>query len=96
MSMNMWGFTPDVLQKLEERFIEFLGVHLNEPRSEFLIPSEIGVLLGREAVRIRVLPTTSQWFGMTFAEDLPGVRKAFAEMAEQGVYSNPLFSVNEY
>ena len=54
------------------------------------------MLLGREAVRIRVLPTSSQWFGMTFAEDLPGVRKAFAEMAEQGVYSNPLFSVNEY
>ena len=91
VSMNMWGFTPDVLDKLEERFIEFLGENLHEPKSEFLIPSEMGVLLSRETVRIRVLPTTSQWFGMTYAEDMPGVRKAFADMAEQGIYTDPLF-----
>ena len=91
VSMNMWGFTPDVLDKLEERFIEFLGESLHDPKSEFLIPSEMGVLLSREAVRIRVLPTTSQWFGMTYAEDMPGVRKAFADMTEQGIYTEPLF-----
>ena len=91
VSMNMWGFTPDVLDKLEERFLEFLAENLNAPTSEFLIPSEMGVLLSREAVRIRVLPTTSQWFGMTYAEDMPGVRQAFAQMAERGVYSDPLF-----
>lgn len=91
VSMNMWGFTPDVLDKLEARFIEFLGDNLNDPKSEFLIPSEMGVLLSREAVRIRVLPTTSQWFGMTYAEDMPGVRQAFADMAKQGIYSDPLF-----
>jgi len=91
VSMNMWGFTPDVLQKLEERFIEFLGTSLTEPKSEFLIPSEMGLLLQREQVRIRVLPTTSQWFGMTFAEDMPAVRRAFADMTAQGIYTDPLF-----
>ncbi len=91
VSMNMWGFTPDVLDKLEERFIEFLGEHLEDPKSEFLIPSEMGVLLSRESVRIRVLPTTSQWFGMTYAEDMPGVREAFQVMTETGVYTDPLF-----
>lgn len=50
VSMNMWGFTPDVLEKLEERFIEFLGENLHRPNSEFLISSEMGVLLSREAV----------------------------------------------
>ena len=91
VSMNMWGFTPDVLDKLEARFIEFLGEHLNEPKSEFLIPSEMGLLLSRGAVRIRVMPTTSQWFGMTFAEDMPGVREAFRVMTEDAVYTTPLF-----
>ena len=92
VSMNMWCFTPDVLQKLEERFIEFLGEGgLEAPKSEFLIPSEMGILLKRETARIRVLPTTSQWFGMTYAEDMPAVREAFREMAEKGVYSDPLF-----
>ena len=91
VSMNMWGFTPDVLDKLEDRFIEFLGERLNEPKSEFLIPSEMGLLLCRGEVRIRVLPTTSHWFGMTFAEDMPGVRDAFRVMTEDAVYTTPLF-----
>ena len=91
VSMNMWGFTPDVLDKLEARFIEFLGESLAEPKSEFLIPSEMGTMLERDAVRIRVLPTTSQWFGMTYAEDMPGVRTAFRVMTESGIYTDPLF-----
>lgn len=91
VSMNMWGFTPDVLELLEERFADFLGENLNEPKSEFLIPSEMGVLLSRDKVRIRVLPTDSHWFGMTYAEDMPGVREAFTAMADEGIYTVPLF-----
>lgn len=91
VSMNMWGFTPDVLDKLEARFLEFLAEGINEPKSEFLIPVEMGVLLTREAARIRVMPTTSQWFGMTFVEDLPGVKDAFRKMTEEGLYPTPLF-----
>ena len=91
VSMNMWGFTPDVLDKLECRFREFLELSIHEPKSEFLIPVEMGILLSRDVARIRVLPTTSQWFGMTYAEDMPGVRQAFAEMTEAGLYPSPLF-----
>ena len=91
VSMNMWGFTPDVLDKLEARFLEFLAEGLNEPKSEFLIPIEMGVMLSRENARIRVLPTTSKWFGMTYAEDLPGVKAAFREMTDAGLYTTPLF-----
>ena len=91
VSMNMWGFTPDVLDKLEARFLEFLETGLNEPKSEFLIPSEMGELLKRKQAAIRVLPTTSQWFGMTYAEDMPKVRDAFRAMVEEGLYTSPLF-----
>jgi hypothetical protein len=71
--------------------VEFLAESLEEPKSEFLIPSEMGTLLERKAVRIRVPPTTSQWFGMTYAEDMPGVRGAFRVMTESGIYTDPLF-----
>ena len=91
VSMNMWGFTPDVLDKLEARFIEFLEDGLIAPKSEFLIPTEIGEFLKRKQARIRVLPTTSRWFGMTFAEDMPAVRQSFAEMTDNGDYPTPLF-----
>ena len=91
VSMNMWGFTPDVLDKLEKRFLAFLEEKRTVPKSEFLIPVEMGEMLKTADARIRVLPTTSQWFGMTYAEDMPGVRQAFAEMTEQGLYPSPLF-----
>lgn len=89
VSMNMWAFTPDVLDRLEERFIQFLGTGLNDQKSEFLIPTEIGGMLG--AVQVKVLPTASQWFGMTYADDTPVVQQAFAQMTQEGIYSTPLF-----
>lgn len=91
VSMNMWGFTPDVIDQLEARFLEFLEKSVNEPKSEFLIPTEMEVLRSRGTARIRVLPTTSQWFGMTYAEDMPGVRQAFQDMTADGLYTSPLF-----
>ncbi len=90
VSMNMWGFTPDVLELLENRFVEFLEAERGNLTSEFLIPSEMGVLLNRGLAAIRVLPTTSQWFGMTYAQDLPIVRAAFQTMNEAGIYPSPL------
>ena len=92
VSMNMWAFTPDVLEKLERDMIAFLQEQIRDPKSEFLIPTQMGGLLNRDDARIRVLPTNSQWFGMTYAEDMPGVRKAFRDMADQGIYSVPLFA----
>ena len=89
VSMNMWAFTPDVLERLEQRFIEFLGVELENQKSEFLIPTEIGGMLS-QGVQVQVIPTDSRWFGMTYAEDAPGVRAAFAAMTEQGIYPSPL------
>ncbi len=90
VSMNMWAFTPDILDRMEDRFVEFLEKELTNPKSEFLIPTEVGGMLS-QGVRVQVLPTDSRWFGMTFAEDMPGVRDAFREMAENGSYATPLY-----
>ena len=90
VSMNMWAFTPDMLEYLDLRFREFLRENVNHPTAEFLIPSEVGEMLRSAPIRVRVLPTESHWFGMTFAEDLPAVREAFARMQAEGIYENPL------
>lgn len=90
VSMNMWAFTPDVLDRMEMRFVEFLGRELDNPKSEFLIPTEVGGMLA-QGVRVQVLPTDSRWFGMTYSADMPGVRAAFRAMTDSGVYSSPLY-----
>lgn len=91
VSMNMWCFPPEVLEQIEEGFLLFLAQRRDEPGSEYLIPTMMGYLLDRGAARVKVLPTDSHWFGMTYAADMPAVREAFREMAEKKIYSDPLF-----
>ena len=91
VSMNMWAFTPDVLDALEKRFVRFLSTQIQEPGAEFLLPTEIGGMLS-EGTRVLVLPTESRWFGMTYAADVPGVREAFRAMTEAGIYNSPLYT----
>lgn len=91
VSMNMWAFTPDVLERLENNFAAFLSSGgLEAPNSEFLIPTEIGAML-EQNVTVKVLPIDEQWFGMTFAEEAQMVRDAMAHMTQEGKYPTPLF-----
>lgn len=91
VSMNMWAFTPDILEHLEQRFVRFLKEKGNEPDSEFLIPSQIGKMLDDRCVSVRVIPTPGQWFGMTYSADTPAVCRALADMTNEGLYPNPLY-----
>ena len=91
VSMNMWAFTPDVLEHMHRHFVAFLEKEMEAPKSEFLIPTEIGKMLDAGTASVRVVPTPGQWFGMTFSADTPAVCNAFARMTEEGVYPCPLF-----
>jgi len=90
VSMNMWAFTPDVLERLCSRFSEFLKENIQSPDREFLIPTEVGGWLVSEEVRVRVIPTGSRWLGMTHREDMPLVRSVIAQMTAEGKYPSPL------
>lgn len=90
-SMNMWAFTPDILAKLELKFADFLKENICDLKSEFLIPIEIGKMAEKGEVRVKIIPSTGHWFGMTFSEDLPQVRSAIAEMSAGGSYKSPLW-----
>jgi len=91
-SMNMWAFTPDIFCKLEEKFLSFLkNGGMDDLKSEFLIPIEIGRMIENNEICVKVIPTGGKWFGMTFSEDLPEVRRAVAEMTARGDYRSPLW-----
>jgi len=90
VSMNMWAFTPDVLERMEEHFVHFLEHEIHEPNSEFLIPTFIGHVLS-EGIQVKVVPIDGQWFGMTYSADAPMVRDALSKMSREGLYPDPLF-----
>ena len=79
-SMNMWAFTPEVFSMLEEKFLPFLREHGKDSSKEFLLPEAVDELLKEGKAAVQVLPTHDQWYGMTYREDIPIVKAAFANM----------------
>ena len=91
VSMNFWGFTPDYFEHSERFFVEFLRENINKPKAEFFIPTLVNELLHAGTAQVRVLATTSKWFGVTYIDDRPGVVAKFAELHATGVYPDTLF-----
>ena len=92
VSMNMWGLTPDFMQVLEDKFVEFLKeVPEGDLKSEYLLPTIIGDMLKEGSAKVKVLKTDAHWFGLTYSQDTPLVRDSLQKMTEEGIYSKPLF-----
>ncbi len=79
VSMNFWGFTPKVFELLENRFITFLQDNLERPFAEFFIPDVLDYAIHNDLGRVKVLPTTERWFGVTFRQDRDEVKKGIRD-----------------
>lgn len=91
VSMNMWGFTPDVFDTLEPGFVRFLQEHGTEEKAEYILPDVVDGMLSAGQATVQVLPTEDAWLGMTYQQDVPLVAEAFHEMARQGIYPPGLY-----
>lgn len=80
VSMNMWGFTTEIFDYLQKMFVDFLTENGTDLNKEFLLPELVDMLLKEGKVKVKVLPTYDQWYGMTYREDIPIVKAAFANM----------------
>jgi len=92
VSMNLWGFPAAVMRSFEPSFERFLsrdGADLL--KDEFFLPTVVDEIINRESVRVKVLSTTSQWYGVTYREDLEHVKKAVSDMISNGVYPYKLW-----
>jgi hypothetical protein len=92
VSMNMWAFTPEFINRLETGFIEFLAAgNAKEMKAEYLLPTVIGDMLKAGSATVKVLKTTDKWFGVTYKEDKDYVIESFKKLIADGVYSEKLF-----
>lgn len=92
VSMNAWAFNPTIFAHLDREFRVFLQKQGVDPKAEFFIPGVVGRLIEEGRVRVRVLPGTSRWFGITYREDKPAVEKALQHMVDQGQYPARLWT----
>lgn len=86
VSMNFWGFTPQVFAEIEKQFIEFYPANKDNLKSEFYIPKVVDKIIKDKAADVKVLKTDAKWFGVTYKEDTPMVNAALAAFDKEGKY----------
>ena len=93
VSMNFWGFTPNVIRQLDEIFREELpeGIRNNPLKYEALLPNHVGVLVDRGLAKVKVLTSSDSWFGVTYKEDRPIVVEKIQSLKDDGTYPDILF-----
>ena len=91
VSMNCWGFTPALFPGLDTQFRDFLSEEASGPKAEFYLPAAVSAMINVDQAKVRVLPTASAWFGITYREDKPRVQAAIAELVQAGKYPERLF-----
>ena len=92
VSMNLMGFTPSFFRYLEKYFKQFLDQSLHDHKAEFLLPAVVNELVTSGQIKVRVLPTNAQWFGVTYQEDRPLVMDRIKKLLAEGSYPNNLWS----
>ncbi len=90
VSMNLWGFTPQVFPWLRSYFEDFLKRSGTDLNAECFLPSMVNDLVSDGTARVRVLRTDDSWFGMTYREDRPRVVASIKSLIQQGHYPESL------
>lgn len=88
VSMNFWGFTPQIFPLLENVLREFLGQHGGTEKAECYIPAAVADMIAGGTATVCVLPTASDWFGVTYREDRPRVVESITKLVASGAYGN--------
>ncbi len=80
VSMNLWVFSTPFLKAAEAYFQQFLAEHGKELKSECYLPSLVDYLISGDQMECPVLPTSGQWFGVTYPEDRDAVCRQLAAL----------------
>ncbi|MDE3148093.1 MAG: NTP transferase domain-containing protein [Acidobacteriota bacterium] len=91
VSMNMWGFTPQVFDQLHEHFERFLRENGADMKTECYIPNTVNELLRAGQARVRVLRCCESWFGVTYREDHTRAVQSMRRLIESGYYPRKLW-----
>ena len=92
VSMNFWCFDPSFFGFTEGAFKTFLDTSGMDPKAEFFIPIVADAFIKDGGNTIQVIPTSAQWFGVTYKEDAPKVKDSIDELVESKQYPSKLWA----
>ena len=91
-SMNMWGCVPNYFNVTDRHFKSFLQENGMDPKSEYYIPTVIDYMINNRLANVKVLPSESTWFGVTYPEDKPSVMISLQKLLDEGKYPTNLWA----
>ncbi len=92
VSMNFFAFHENFIHQCESYFGEFLDAEINNLKSEFFIPLVVDKVVKSGAGKVQVIPTSAQWFGVTYKEDAPSVQASIDALVADGSYPTNLWA----
>jgi UTP-glucose-1-phosphate uridylyltransferase len=92
VSMNFWCFHPSIFDISEKMFHDFIQANSTQPKAEFFIPIVADEFIKLYNGTVQVIPTTAQWFGVTYKEDAPSVKANLDKLISFGEYPTHLWS----
>ena len=90
-SVGLWGFFPDILPLLAERFRAFVAT-FPEADDEFYLSEAVSDLAESGQARCGLLWAGGGWMGVTFPHDRPGVAASLGELTAAGAYPEDLWT----
>ena len=91
-SMNMFLFTPYIFKILDREIIKYFTDNKdNLLDGEFLIPDVVEDCVRKGEVKVKLMKTTSKWYGVTYKEDASYVKDNINKMITNGIYPNNLW-----
>lgn len=92
VSMNCWGFTPEIFENLEAGFASFLSNLGDNPlKAEYYLPTAVDEQRKDGLCDVKVYPTQSVWYGVTYADDKARVKESIRAMIDAGEYPEQLW-----
>ncbi|MFM9944770.1 MAG: NDP-sugar synthase [Bacteroidia bacterium] len=91
VSMNFWGFHHSIFPHLKKSFNGFLAEKCDEPKAEFFIPIIVDEMINNGQVKLQVMTSKDQWYGVTYKEDKETVMEVFAKFSNNGHYKVPVW-----
>lgn len=92
VSMNSWGFLPDVFELSEKMFVEFVKKNENSPKAEFYIALMVTELIRLGMGKVHIIEGGTTWFGVTYQEDKEAVSSKIKALIDKGVYPSRLWN----
>ena len=88
VSMNFWGFTPDIIDECEIGFVDFLKKenNLTSITKECYLTDILSNLIKAKKVKIRVIENGGNWCGMTYREDKEDIVAFLDALTKGGMY----------